>query len=351
MKTNEFFSYLSFLIIGAIVVACTSGAANDSNQGNAPISRLPVDVKVVKSTAVTQEEVVAGSVVASREVMIASEVSRKVVAVSFTEGSVVHKGQLLYKLEDGEIVAKLKQNQAELGLAKLSEGRLAELLKNEAVRQEEYDVAQSRLALLQATEDLMKNELDKTSIHAPFSGKIGISKVEVGSWVSPGMPLVALQEQGSVKIQFSVPEKYIAFVASGKTIHFQAPTGGSSIAARIIATESGIDAASRSITVQAVADNRDNRLVPGMSAKVYFSVADENTKGLTLPTQALIPGANGFGVFVVKQGVARFSPVTVFSRNESDALITAGLADGDSVLVSNILRTGDGTPVQVVTAK
>jgi membrane fusion protein (multidrug efflux system) len=88
-----------------------------------------------------------------------------------------------------------------------------------------------------------------------------------------------------------------------------------------------------------------------MSAKVYFSVADENTKGLTLPTQALIPGANGFGVFVVKQGVARFSPVTVFSRNESDALITAGLADGDSVLVSNILRTGDGTPVQVVTAK
>ena len=70
-----------------------------------------------------------------------------------------------------------------------------------------------------------------------------------------------------------------------------------------------------------------------------------------LPTESLMPGAQGYSVFVVKNGTAKITPVTIGNRTETEALITAGLNDGDTVMISNILRSGDGTPVQVVSIK
>lgn len=332
------------------IVACTTQAAENDEQHTVAPMKLPVDVKVVKNLPITQEEVVAGSILATREVTIMSEVSRKVTGIHFQDGQVVSKDQLLYKLDDAEIIARLKQVGAELSLAKLNESRLAELLLNESVRQEEYDVANTKLHSLLATEELLKVEQAKTSIHAPFSGVIGITKAEIGSLVSPGTSLVSLQEQGQVKITFEVSEKYIANVKKGTKISFTTTANDTKQPAYVIATESGIDALSRSITVHAIADNKGGALKAGMSAQVYFSTLEEGVKGITLPTESLIPSAQGYSVFVVKNGVAKMSRVSIGNRTESDALITSGLVDGDTVMISNILRTGDGTPVQVVTA-
>jgi len=350
MKMKKLRTYLKVIVVSTAIVACTTQAADQSDQGTADVMKLPVDVKVVKNLPITQEEVVAGSILPTREVTIMSEVSRKVTGIYFQDGQVVSKGQLLYKLDDAEITARLKQVDAELSLAKLNESRLSDLLLSESVRQEEYDVANTKLQSLLATEELLKVELGRNSIHAPFGGTIGITKVEIGSFVSPGTPLVSLQEQGQIKIAFDVSEKYIAQVKKGTRISFSTSTNDAKQTAYVIATESGIDALSRSITVHAIADNKQGAYKPGMSAQVHFSTIEEGTKGIVLPTESLIPGTKGYSVFVVKNGMAKISPVSIGSRTESDALITSGLMDGDTVMVSNILRTGDGTPVQVVTA-
>jgi membrane fusion protein (multidrug efflux system) len=102
--------------------------------------------------------------------------------------------------------------------------------------------------------------------------------------------------------------------------------------------------------LQAVAPNYSKLFKPGMSAKVMFNTAP-GTKGITVPTEALIPNGNGYSVFVVKNGAAAITPVVISNRNESEAIITKGLNDGDSVMISNILRASDGIRVQVVTSK
>lgn len=350
MKSLTLTNYLGVFLVGAAVAACTT-KANTNESTPMAASRLPVDVRVVRATPLVQEETVVGSVLANREVVIMSEVSKKIVAISFKDGGHVSAGQLLYKLDDAEVMARLKQAQAEFSLAKLTENRLAELLKSEAVRQEEYDVAFTRLQSLQATVDLFNAELSKTSIHAPFAGTVGITKAQVGALASMGLPLVTLQESGNVKIQFSVPEKYAAIVKQGKQISFKTSFAETVFKAKISAIEPGIDLLNRNILVHAIALNPNGVLKAGMSVRVSYAVTDEDAKGISLPTEALIPGSNGYSVFVVRNGAASMTPVTLGNRNDREALISSGLHDGDTVMVSNILRSGNGTPVQAVSYK
>jgi membrane fusion protein, multidrug efflux system len=351
MIMNKLKNYLGLIALSIALLGCHTQAADNPIEPSGQVSKLPVDAKIVRATSLLQEESVAGSILANREVIIASEVSRKVKSIHFMEGSNVSKGQLLYQLDDNEIKARLKQIQAELALAKLSESRLSQLLKSESVRQEEYDVALTKLQSLQASEEILQLELAKTSITAPFSGVIGITKAEVGTLVSPGQALVTLQDHSAVKVQFTVAEKYLPYVKVGKQISFSTAGNSNRLSARISATESGIDERTRTITIHATHTNNGGDLKPGMSARVYFSTVDPGAKGITLPTEALIPSAQGYSVFAVKNGDAKITPVTVGNRSEAEALITSGLNDGDTVMISNILRSGDGIPVEIVSIK
>jgi membrane fusion protein, multidrug efflux system len=348
MITKNIYNYLGAAALTAVTVACTTQAANDPEVSQPAIQKLPVDAKVVKATPIDQEETVAGSILPNREVAIASELSRKVISIHFKDGTFVQRGQLLYKLDDADILARIKQVQADLGLAKLNEERLATLLKTETVKQEEYDAAYSRLQALQATLELLHVELSKTSLRAPFSGKTGITQVHEGALVTPGMTLVSLQEQGTVKIEFAASEKYAATLRPGRKISFTTFFSAERLTATITATEAGVDANTRSITVYATYVN-NGILKPGMSVKIFFPIQHEDTSGFFIPSQALMASDNGYSVYTIKNGAARMTPVKIGNRSESEALITSGLVEGDTVLISNILRTGEGTPVQAVT--
>lgn len=345
---------LLYSAFSLLLVACESSKENTQKEASAPAAdanKLPVDVIVVREEALDQEEVIVGTMIPYQEVAIVSETPQKVIRIAFKDGGYVHKGQLLYKLNDADIKARLKQLNAELKLARLNEERLSKLLKTETVKQQEYDEAAMKLQSLEAQQELLQVELNKTEIKAPFSGKIGISKVDPGSYVSPGMELVSLQNQSSIKINFSVPEKYLAQVKKGKKISFTTELSGQQYIATIKATEPAINAQDRSLQVQAITNNPGGKFRAGLSAKIYFSTVGKDAKGITLPTEALIPGGEGYSVFVIKNGAAKVTPVSIGNRTETEAIITSGLHNGDSVIVSNILRTGDGMPVQAVASR
>jgi membrane fusion protein (multidrug efflux system) len=351
MQVNKLQIVLGAALASVILVACSSKAADNNQAEAAAPSALPVDAIIAKETLLQQSETVAGSMVPNRTVDIMSELPKKITAVSFKDGSVVSQGQVLYKLDDADIRARLWQLQADLNLARISENRFRELLKTETVRQEEYDIALAKLQSLQAGQQILQVELSKTYIKAPFSGIIGITKAYPGALVSPGMPLVSLQEQGTLKIQFTVSEKYLPLVKTGNKIQFSTELSDEKLTATIVSSEASVDMQSRNITVQATAVNTSGKLKAGMSAKVYFNTSPEDEKGILVPTEALIPGGNGYSVFIIKNGVAKITPVSVSNRNEQEALISSGVTNGDTVMVSNLLRAADGIPVSVVSTK
>lgn len=344
---------LLLAVIISLLSACSDSKSAPNKDASVPVPApaLPVDVVVATEEDVSQQEIITGTTLPYREVIIRSEVPQKVLQVGFQDGGNVSQGQLLYKLNDSDLQARLKQLSAELKLAALNEQRLADLLKTEAVRQQEYDEVTTQLHVLEAQKEQLKSDLAKTIIEAPFSGKIGISKVVAGAYVTPNTELVYLQDQQQIKINFSVPEKYLPLIKSGSSIHFSTALSPEQNTATIKATEPGANAENRSILVQAVAANPGNKLRTGLSAKIFFSTVGTGTKGITVPTEALLPGNGGYTVYVLKGGYAKVVPVNISSRTEARAIITSGLQSGDSVIISNTLRLGDGLPVQAVTSK
>lgn len=343
---------LGLILVSLVIISCGTKAETPNKPARQieASPALPVDIMVVRGASLLQEEIMAGSISPSREVIITSEIAKKVAYVAFKDGSYVTQGQLLYKLGDADIRARIRQLQAELNLAKTNEQRMASLLKTETVRQAEYDETLMHLQSLVAEQDGLFVTLSKTEIRAPFSGMIGITKVYAGAFVTPGAPMVELQDQASVKLNFSVSEKYLPLVKLGSKVKFTTEVAKDTFTASITATEPGIESQNRSFPLQAVAPNYSKLIKPGMSAKVMFNTAPD-TKGITVPTEALIPNGNGYSVFVVKNGSAAITPVVISNRNESEAIITKGLNDGDSVMISNILSAADGMRVQVVTSK
>ncbi|MES2329815.1 MAG: efflux RND transporter periplasmic adaptor subunit [Bacteroidota bacterium] len=340
--------------LGFLLVACESNkekAAGEATSSNTSANKLPVDITIAKEQELDQDEIVVGTMMPYREVFIVSELSQKITRVAFNDGSYVKQGAVLYTLNDADIRSRLKQVGAELELAELTKDRLYKLLQTETVKQQEYDEALMRFRSLEAQQDLLQVELDKTIIKAPFSGKIGISKVQTGAYVSPGVDLVTLQDQSSIKINFSIPERYLPLVKTGAQVQFTTELSDQQHTATITATEPGLDAISRSLQVLALTNNTNGQFRAGLSTKIYFSTVNKGAKGVMVPSEALMPGEKGYNVFVIKGGVAKPVAVTISNRTEADAVITSGITSGDSIIISNTLRLGDGTPVLAVAKK
>lgn len=341
-------------LLGILLIACESKPEKSSGETAVTIadaSKLPVDIIIAQEKVLDHKEAVVGTMMSYREVSIVSELPQKITKVTFKDGSYVRQGAVLYTLNDADIRSRLKQLGAELELAQLNKERMSNLLQTETVKQQEYDEAFMRFRSLEAQRDLLRVELAKTVIRAPFSGKIGISKVYLGAYVTPGAELVMLQDQSSIKINFSVPEKYLPLIQIGDKVRFTSELSDQEYVATISATEPGLDAQGRSLQVQAITNNASGQFRAGLSAKVYFRVTDKGAKGILVPTESLAPGEKGYTVFVIKNGVAKPVEVTISNRTETDAVITSGITTGDSIIVSNLLRIGDGTPVKAVVSK
>jgi len=338
------------LLSGVILVACQR---KKQEAAAAPIAtnKLPVDIIVAKEKTLDQQEIFVGTMTPYREIAVVSETAQKITKVAFSDGSYVSQGAILYTLNDSDVRSQLRKVQAELKLAQLNKDRMTNLLKTETIKQQEYDEAFTLVNSLEAQQDYLQTALTKTVIRAPFSGKIGISKVHLGAYVSPGMELVDLQDQSSIKINFTLPERYLSLVKTGTPIRFTTGLSEEQHNASITAAEPGLDAQGRSLEVQAVTNNNGGKFRGGQSVKVYFSTEKKGTTSIMVPTEALVPGGKGYNAFVIKSGVAKPVSVKISNRTETEAIITSGIKSGDSVIISNILRVGDNTPVQAIIKK
>ena len=162
-----------------------------------------------------------GTVRSNEEVEIVSEVSGKVTAIHFDEDSRVKAGDLLVKIDDSELVAQRERTLHRMGLAERAEQRQSRLLADGVISSEDYDVALGELNVLRAELQLIEAQLLKTEIRAPFSGVIGLRWVSPGRFLSPQTRIATLRDLDPVKVDFTVPEKYVTLMRKGDEISFQ----------------------------------------------------------------------------------------------------------------------------------
>lgn len=339
---------LRFLRLGTIPVlllfsACGSTDRKEEAQqqrgAGGPGSQRPTvkaDAITVSNSTVMEQIEVPGTIVANEATEIHPEVAGRITSISFREGSQVAKGAQLFKLNDADLRAQLQKLQVQERIAQQNENRSESLLKIGGISRQDYEATQLQVSNTTADIAIIREQISRTVVRAPFSGKVGLRMVSLGAYVSPTTILTTISQTGQMKIDFTVPEKYIPQLKNGQYINFTIEGNNRNYTARVMATESNIAENTRTILARAVVQGDKTDLTPGAFARVKLSF-EPDTDAIVVPTQAVVPRARGKSVFVYRDGVAKAVDVTTGIRDSATVQITSGLKVGDTVLTTGLL--------------
>ncbi len=302
--------------------------------------------KVLEGREFADNLSLSGTLEANEQIEVRSEVSGVVQQINFEEGSTVSKGQILVKVNDIELRAQLRQVQTAQGLASENARRAQLLLEKEAISQEEFDVANAEFKSAQSQVQLIQAQISRTSIRAPFSGRIGLRSISKGSYISPTTLIAKLVNISQLKITFSIPEKYAQTMKVNQELTFTTSGSKEIYKAKIYAIEPEIEIESRTLKIRAIAENKEGKLIPGTFASVSLPL-EKLKNALLVPSEALIPIQNGKKIFVSENGKAKEIIVETGARTDKDILILSGLKAGDTILTSGVMTLKNGSPVKV----
>lgn len=303
-----------------------------------------VNVFIVTSQNLREDVVSSGSLLAAEQVDIYPEISARITQLNIREGQPVAKGALLVKLFDADLRAQLQKLQAQADNARRTEDRNKQLLERGGISQQEYDIVTTNLRSSLADIELVRANLQRTEIRAPFSGVIGLRNVSLGAVVSPNTLIARLQQISSLKLDFSIPEKYGSSVRVGSSISFQIDGSNKPGAGVVYAIDPGVEEATRNLRVRARVSNGSAQLRPGAFARVTLTV--QNEKSLVVPTQAIIPQTRTNQVVKIKNGQAAFTDVQIGLRTAGAIQIVSGLSAGDTIAVTGLLFLKPGSEVK-----
>ncbi|MBS0012810.1 MAG: efflux RND transporter periplasmic adaptor subunit [Desulfobacterales bacterium] len=331
------------------------GQQQDSDSG----SCVSVDRTTVKTADL--EEIIGGigSIEAFQTVQVYPEISGIIETVAFDEGARVKKGQLLFTIDDAKIRAELDARQAALeeARANLENARLVfnrrqrlyeQKLGTEEARDEaraRYQALIAQVKRIQAEIENIRETLKDTKIRAPFDGFAGAHHVDAGQLVDTETRLTAVVQVERLKIRFTVPERHMERVRIGQQIRISAPAyPEKKFSGTIYFIDPQIEPGTRSLKIQAQADNPKNLLRPGGFASVEL-IAGTREGVLTIPEEALIPTRSGYMVFVIENGRAKGREVKIGLRRPGIVEITSGLQEGQTIVQAGHISLYEGAQV------
>jgi len=309
-------------------------------------AQIPVTAHIVKLETLSNKVYTTGTILANEEVELRSEISGKIISILFKEGSYVNKGDLLVKINDADLQAELRKAESKVKLIEDREGRQKQLADNQMISQEDYESTLNDLAASKAEFDLIKAEIDKTEIKAPFSGYIGLRGVSEGSFVTTSTVIARLQNLSNLKVDFAIPQKYAPLVKVGDEIIFKMSTGDFRYKARVYAIEPKIDPSTRTLKLRARCETNYKDLFPGAFVNVEVNLK-ENENAILIPTVSIVPELKGQLVYLYKGGTVMPQTVELGLREEKRVQVVSGLEEKDTVITSGILQIRPGAKVKI----
>jgi membrane fusion protein (multidrug efflux system) len=317
------------------------GPSAAAARNNAPAS---VMLAPVRAQRISQKLEALGNARANESVDISTKISNIVTAVTFRDGERVKRGEVLVQLDDAQARADVAAAQAAVTESESLYNRSRELLNTQALSKSSFDQLEATLKANRAKLQAASARLEDTVIRAPFSGRVGLRRVSIGTLISPGDVITTLDDTSVIKLDFSVPENFLASLREGLSIRASAPAfPGRNFAGKVSSIDSRVDMATRSVIVRALLANEDGALKPGMFLNV--SLANDEREALVIPEEALSPEAEHQYVYVVADGKVSRREVRIGGRQPGTVEIVAGLSAGEKVVVEGTQKIRDGASV------
>ena len=334
-------SVLSYFVY-AKVAEEPRGGFNRFGGGGAPL----VEVVPVTLTAIADEVESVGTTVANESVDLTASVSEIVSKVGFQDGDFVEQGRILVELTNTSEASRLAEAQANVDDAKRQMSRLQNLSNSNLVADNEFDQARTNLETANARLEGVLVDMDDRLVRAPFSGFLGFRNVSEGTLLTPGMVITTLDDVSVIKLDFTIPEVYLAEVGVGQEITARSIVYKDKQFSGVInVVGSRIDPVTRGVSIRAQIDNPDLRLRPGMLMTVALALNEERV--LVVPERSVIASQGQQFVYTVgaENRVFRVS-VGLGRRRDGLVEITEGLQVGDQVISEGVIRVRPGLTVR-----
>ena len=298
-----------------------------------------------------------GSLEAVQGVTVSAEMSGRVVNIAFEPGSNVNQGDLLVQLDTSTEAAQLRAAEATLALAKTELQRKKALIARNTISRSEFDNAEAQYKQALAEVDNIRTIIEKKTIRAPFSGRLGIRLVNLGQILNEGEPIVSLQALDPIFVNFSLPQQQLALIREGLEVRVKVDSlQVESVQGTITAINPQVDPATRNVRVQATVPNTNEQLRPGMFANVDV-VLPQRKEVINIPATAVLYAPYSDSVFVVEESdggnsdqaaaTVRQQFVRLGEKNGDFIAVVSGLNAGQTVVSTGVFKLRNGQRVVI----
>jgi membrane fusion protein (multidrug efflux system) len=359
MRVRSFI--LTFLILAAVVGGLGYFQFKVKPEMTAAfMSKMPrpvsgVSVEEARRESWTPRLAAIGSFKAVPGIDVAGQLAGIIAEVAVKNGQDVQKGALLFRIDDSTEQADLKSNMATQKNVEVAYQRQQSLMDRGVAARSNLDAAIAARDISSAAVERARVLIAQKAITAPFSGRVGIRKVDVGQYVAVGAALVSLQQLDPIYLDFQAPEQFLRDLAPGQTVTAQVDLlGGAKVSGRIVNIDARVDRETRTVLVRAEMSNPEKKVLPGMFANVEVE-AGRARESVTVPRTAIAYSLFGDSVYVVvaddkaKDGPMRAERRFVrLGETRGDRVSTLeGIKPGDKVVTQGQIKLQPNAPVKV----
>jgi len=288
-----------------------------------------------------------GTISAINGVIIKPEAAGRITKIYFKSGSYVKKGDPLFQIYPDILEAQLASNKAALSLARVEYDRAEELYLKKVASKQSLDEQTAKLKSAEAAVAETQAQLVQHNIVAPFSGKIGLKQADIGDYVNVGQSLVPLQQMDPLRVQFSVPDRYINEVKIGDSAAIEVSSASNTIyEGYVYALNSAVNPTTRMFSLWAKIPNPDHSLIPGTYVQITL-YSGKPTSVVTVPQTAVVYSPQGQYVYKIVDDVAKKVQVEAGDRKGNLIEITSGLKQDDVVVTAGQVKLYDNMKVKM----
>jgi len=333
---------------GVFAIKAVIGAQTNKFFDNMPQPAAAVSSATARAERWSDDSEAVGTLVAVNGTDVTTESGGVVRSIEFEAGQPVKAGAVLVRLNTDNEQATLKSLETSARLAKVQAERWRKLGEDKLVSLDEVQQRVAAAASAQAQVDAQRALIAQKTIRAPFRGELGIRKVNLGQFVSPGEPIVSLQQLDPIYVDFTLPEQQMDRLKPGTAIRATVDAlPGRVFEGRVTAVEPRVDPNTRNFTAQATLANPDGQLRPGAYARVGLALGGER-EVVVIPQTAVSFNPYGNAVFVITRAKRmegetdmQGQPLTGDKLIVTQRFVKTGATRGDLIAVTEGLKPGE----------
>ena len=308
---------------------------------------INVQVDTLKILNLNSEFSFPGTFEPNKESKISSEIQGKINEVLVDVGSVINKGQALVLLDNSLLKLQLQSIDVQIEGLEADVSRYAILIKEDAIQGVQLEKALLSLKSAKIQRATLLEQINKTTIKAPFAGLVTAKLSEEGAFAAPGVPLIQITDIRSLKFTVNVPENEVRLFKLNQVYTITADAYSEiSLPGKTIMIGSKANMGSSFPVQFAVNNTSELKIKSGMFGKVYLN-SDTLEKGIIISSSSIIGSANQPQVYIIKNGKAVLQNITISKRIQNNAVVASGLEAGDIVVTSGLINLFNGANATV----